>query len=129
MNLKLKFYLSISSNKHLHELIKKNLCFDACLYITIYALCHTHMRDNKKPYSILKFGVSDSSGGRIPDKLLFSKSLHIKRKILWTRQHKVSNYTNINQTPTYKWIRLGNLESSGGICPLSELLFMWLLQY
>lgn len=30
------------------------------------------------------------------------------------------------QNLTYKWTRFGNLESSGGICPLIELLFMWL---
>lgn len=29
---------------------------------------------------------------------------------------------------TYMWTRLGNLESSGGICPLIELLFMWLFK-
>jgi len=33
------------------------------------------------------------------------------------------------QLPTYRWTRLGNRESSGGICPLRELLFMWLLHW
>lgn len=32
------------------------------------------------------------------------------------------------QQSTYIWTRLGNLESSGGICPLIELLFMWLFK-
>jgi hypothetical protein len=32
-----------------------------------------------------------------------------------------------DQSPTYKWTSLGNLDSSGGTCPLIELLFMWLL--
>ena len=31
-----------------------------------------------------------------------------------------------NRYWTYKWTSLGNLESSGGIWPLIELLFMWL---
>lgn len=28
---------------------------------------------------------------------------------------------------TYRWTRLDKREKSGGICPVSELLFMWLL--
>ena len=86
---------------------------------------------NKKPYSISKFGSSENCGGRDPDKLLLSRRLQVK-SWRWSLISQIvltdeANNIQDNQLPTYKWIRLGNLDSWGGICPLIELLFKWLL--
>lgn len=41
---------------------------------------------------------------------------------------KIHNNEEDAKLPTHKWTSSGNLESSDGICPLIELLFMWLLK-
>ena len=86
---------------------------------------------HKKPYIISKFGSSENCGGIYPDKLLLSRRLQVKswRWSLISQIVLTDESYNIqdNQLPTYKWTSIGNLYSSGGICPLIELLFMWLL--
>ena len=86
---------------------------------------------NKKPDSISKFGSLENSGGRDPDKLLLSRRLQVKswRWSLISQIVPMDETYNIqdNQLLTYKWTSIGNLDSSCGICPLIELLFMWLL--
>ena len=86
---------------------------------------------NKKPYSISKFGSSENCGGRDPDKLSLSRRLQVK-SWRWSLISQIfltdeTNNVQDNQLPTYKWTRLGNLDSWGEICPLIELLFMWQL--
>ena len=86
---------------------------------------------NKKPYSISKFGISENCGGRDPDKLSLSRRLQVK-SWRWSLISQIfltdeTNNVQDNQLPTYKWTRLGNLDSWGEICPLIELLFMWQL--
>ena len=86
---------------------------------------------NKKPYIISKLGSLENSGGRDPDKLLLSRRLQVKswRWSLISQIVPMEETYNIqdNQLLTYKWTSIGNLDSSCGICPLIELLFMWLL--
>ena len=86
---------------------------------------------NKKPYIISKLGSLENSGGRDPDKLLLSRRLQVKswRWSLISQIVPMDETYNIqdNQLLTYKWTSIGNLDSSCGICPLIELLFMWQL--
>jgi hypothetical protein len=47
-------------------------------------MCTHSYSENKKSYSISKFGSLDSSGGRYPDNLLLSRRLQVQRNILLT---------------------------------------------
>ena len=57
---------------------KKKTINSQILIVIVMTYIHIMFQESRKPYTISKFGNSENSGGRYPDKLLLSRRLQVQ---------------------------------------------------